>query len=72
MRPSHRATPRLYCNSSCVPVSRPPFFQIGSGLTGVVYVLDEPTIGLHPRDNNRLLGALRHLRGRSGRSGVRS
>ncbi|MGP0064873.1 MAG: excinuclease ABC subunit UvrA, partial [Isosphaeraceae bacterium] len=36
--------------------------QIGSGLTGVVYVLDEPTIGLHPRDNNRLLGALRHLR----------
>ena len=36
--------------------------QIGSGLTGVVYVLDEPTIGLHPRDNGRLLGALRHLR----------
>ncbi len=36
--------------------------QIGSGLTGVVYVLDEPTIGLHPRDNSRLLGALRHLR----------
>jgi excinuclease ABC subunit A len=36
--------------------------QIGSGLTGVVYVLDEPTIGLHPRDNTRLLGALRHLR----------
>ncbi len=36
--------------------------QIGSGLTGVLYVLDEPTIGLHPRDNNRLLGALRHLR----------
>ncbi len=36
--------------------------QIGSGLTGVVYVLDEPTIGLHPRDNNRLLGALKHLR----------
>jgi excinuclease ABC subunit A len=35
--------------------------QIGSGLTGVLYVLDEPTIGLHPRDNNRLLGALRHL-----------
>ncbi len=36
--------------------------QIGSGLTGVVYVLDEPTIGLHPRDNGRLLAALRHLR----------
>ena len=31
--------------------------QIGSGLTGVLYVLDEPTIGLHPRDNTRLLGA---------------
>jgi excinuclease ABC subunit A len=36
--------------------------QIGSGLTGVLYVLDEPTIGLHPRDNDRLLGALKHLR----------
>ncbi len=36
--------------------------QIGSGLTGVLYVLDEPTIGLHPRDNGRLLKALRHLR----------
>ncbi len=36
--------------------------QIGSGLTGVLYVLDEPTIGLHPRDNRRLLSALRHLR----------
>jgi excinuclease ABC subunit A len=36
--------------------------QIGSGLTGVLYVLDEPTIGLHPRDNARLLTALRHLR----------
>ncbi len=36
--------------------------QIGSGLTGVLYVLDEPTIGLHPRDNERLLGALHHLR----------
>ena len=36
--------------------------QIGSGLTGVLYVLDEPTIGLHPRDNARLLGALEHLR----------
>ena len=34
--------------------------QIGSGLTGVLYVLDEPTIGLHPRDNNRLLSALTH------------
>jgi excinuclease ABC subunit A len=36
--------------------------QIGTGLTGVLYVLDEPTIGLHPRDNGRLLTALRHLR----------
>src|SRR5439155_21351274 len=36
--------------------------QIGSGLTGVLYVLDEPTIGLHPRDNRRLLQALRNLR----------
>jgi excinuclease ABC subunit A len=36
--------------------------QIGSGLTGVLYVLDEPTIGLHPRDNQRLLHALVHLR----------
>jgi excinuclease ABC subunit A len=36
--------------------------QIGSGLTGVLYVLDEPTIGLHPRDNQRLLKALMHLR----------
>ncbi len=38
--------------------------QIGSGLTGVLYVLDEPTIGLHPRDNRRLIGALRQLRDR--------
>jgi excinuclease ABC subunit A len=36
--------------------------QIGSGLTGVLYVLDEPTIGLHPRDNERLLQALNRLR----------
>ena len=36
--------------------------QIGSGLTGVLYVLDEPTIGLHPRDNARLLVALHRLR----------
>ena len=36
--------------------------QIGSGLTGVLYVLDEPTIGLHPRDNGRLLKALTNLR----------
>jgi excinuclease ABC subunit A len=36
--------------------------QLGSGLTGVLYVLDEPTIGLHPRDNARLLAALRRLR----------
>ncbi len=36
--------------------------QIGRSLTGVLYVLDEPTIGLHPRDNGRLLSALRRLR----------
>ncbi|HXT57172.1 MAG TPA: excinuclease ABC subunit UvrA, partial [Pirellulales bacterium] len=36
--------------------------QVGSGLTGVLYVLDEPTIGLHPRDNRRLLKALMRLR----------
>ena len=38
--------------------------QIGSGLTGVLYVLDEPTIGLHPRDNERLISTLRELRDR--------
>ena len=38
--------------------------QIGSGLTGVLYVLDEPTIGLHPRDNERLISALKGLRDR--------
>jgi len=36
--------------------------QIGSGLTGVLYVLDEPSIGLHQRDNDRLLGTLKGLR----------
>jgi excinuclease ABC subunit A len=36
--------------------------QIGRALTGVLYVLDEPTIGLHPRDNGRLIGALHRLR----------
>ncbi|MFN4350543.1 MAG: excinuclease ABC subunit UvrA [Hylemonella sp.] len=36
--------------------------QIGSGLTGVMYVLDEPSIGLHQRDNDRLIETLRHLR----------
>ena len=36
--------------------------QIGSGLTGVLYVLDEPTIGLHPRDNERLISTLKGLR----------
>ncbi|MGL4242181.1 MAG: excinuclease ABC subunit UvrA, partial [Beijerinckiaceae bacterium] len=43
--------------------------QIGSGLTGVLYVLDEPSIGLHQRDNERLLGTLRRLRD-LGHSGV--
>jgi excinuclease ABC subunit A len=37
--------------------------QIGSGLTGVMYVLDEPSIGLHQRDNDRLIASLKHLRG---------
>jgi excinuclease ABC subunit A len=37
--------------------------QIGSGLTGVLYVLDEPSIGLHQRDNERLIGTLQRLRG---------
>ena len=36
--------------------------QIGSSLVGVLYILDEPSIGLHQRDNNRLIGTLRHLR----------
>jgi excinuclease ABC subunit A len=36
--------------------------QLGSGLCGVLYVLDEPTIGLHPRDNHRLIGAMHRLR----------
>ena len=36
--------------------------QIGAGLTGVLYVLDEPSIGLHPRDNDKLLKSLQHLR----------
>ncbi|MCG1043408.1 excinuclease ABC subunit UvrA [Mycetohabitans sp. B8] len=36
--------------------------QIGSGLTGVMYVLDEPSIGLHQRDNDRLIATLKHLR----------
>ncbi len=35
--------------------------QVGSGLVGVAYVLDEPTIGLHQKDNDRLIGTLRHL-----------
>ena len=36
--------------------------QVGSGLTGVMYILDEPSIGLHQRDNERLLGTLKRLR----------
>ncbi|MFW6022253.1 MAG: excinuclease ABC subunit UvrA [Halanaerobiaceae bacterium] len=36
--------------------------QIGSGLVGVLYILDEPSIGLHQRDNNRLIGTLEHIR----------
>ena len=37
--------------------------QIGSGLVGVMYILDEPSIGLHQRDNDKLLQTLTHLRG---------
>ena len=36
--------------------------RIGSSLTGVLYILDEPSIGLHQRDNDKLLGTLKHLR----------
>ena len=36
--------------------------QIGSGLTGVLYILDEPSIGLHQRDNDRLISTLKKLR----------
>ena len=36
--------------------------QVGCGLVGVLYILDEPSIGLHPRDNDRLIGTLAHLR----------
>ncbi|MBR5468123.1 MAG: excinuclease ABC subunit UvrA [Firmicutes bacterium] len=36
--------------------------QIGSGLVGVIYILDEPSIGLHQRDNDKLIGTLKHLR----------
>ena len=36
--------------------------QIGAGLVGVLYILDEPSIGLHPRDNDRLISTLKHLR----------
>ena len=36
--------------------------QIGSGLVGVAYILDEPSIGLHQRDNDKLLATLKHLR----------
>ncbi|MDB4317641.1 excinuclease ABC subunit UvrA, partial [bacterium] len=36
--------------------------QLGSGLAGVLYVLDEPSIGLHPQDNDRLISALLRLR----------
>ena len=38
--------------------------QVGSKLTGITYVLDEPSIGLHPRDNERLIGTLRNIRDR--------
>src|SRR5204863_3724347 len=36
--------------------------QIGSGLMGMLYVLDEPSIGLHPKDNEKMIGTLRQLR----------
>ena len=43
-------------------VSQPEITQIGSGLVGVLYVLDEPSIGLHQRDNHRLIETLLRLR----------
>jgi excinuclease ABC subunit A len=46
--------------------------QLGSNLQGVCYVLDEPTIGLHPRDNQVLLDALRALGGRQHAGGGRA
>ena len=47
--------------------------QIGSGLSGVLYVLDEPSIGLHQKDNDRLLETLKRLRGaRQHRAGGRA
>ena len=50
---------------SCLTIATSPFrlaTQIGSKLRGVLYVLDEPSIGLHPRDNHRLLETLQALR----------
>ena len=44
--------------------------QVGAGLVGVLYILDEPSIGLHPRDNDRLLATLRRL-ARAGQHGGR-
>ena len=44
--------------------------QVGAGLVGVLYILDEPSIGLHPRDNDRLLATLRRL-GAPGQHGGR-
>src|SRR3546814_18600649 len=45
--------------------------QIGSGLSGVLYVLDEPSIGLHQRDNDRVLETLKRLRDQIGRAAGR-
>ena len=44
--------------------------QIGSGLVGVAYILDEPSIGLHQRDNDKLLATLKHLGEHSDRRGT--
>ena len=55
--PDARRAPPARCPAARASASASPS-QIGSGLTGVLYVLDEPSIGLHQRDNERLLGTL--------------
>ncbi len=59
--PDARRATRARCRAARASASGSPS-QIGSGLTGVLYVLDEPSIGLHQRDNDRLLETLKRLR----------
>jgi excinuclease ABC subunit A len=59
--PQPRSAPPAPCPAARASASASPR-QIGSGLTGVLYVLDEPSIGLHQRDNDRLLATLKRLR----------